>query len=131
MKALDTPVLVGILHDAPFAKPLLRSLHGEEIATTELNIFELKRIAATGPRSVRSSREAALSKLRRRVTVLPVMPDSVAESTRFLTGEPRANDHFALVWGVLVAAGCSEWITTKPYLPRGHKLPFRVRVVAI
>ena len=67
MKALDTPVLLAMLHDAAGAKELLKSLRGEELATTELNLFELRALASEGPRAQRESRETALARLRRRV----------------------------------------------------------------
>jgi len=131
MKALDTSVLLGILHDSPSAKDLLKSLRGEEIATTELNFFELKILAADGPRAQREIRETALTRLRRRVTVLPITGDSVRESGRFLTSKAPQRDHQALVWGALTAAGCGEWITTQSGTPARGRLPFRVRVIKV
>jgi predicted nucleic acid-binding protein len=128
MKALDTPVLLDILHDAHGAKELLQSLHGEEIATTELNLFELRLVAAVGSGPARNLRENALAKLRRRLTVLPVTSDGVAAAGKYLGLSSRSGDSTALVWGVLSAAGCSEWITTKPYAPPKGKFPFRVRI---
>ena len=44
MKGLDTPVLLAILHDQDGAKALLHSLRGEELATTEINLFELEQL---------------------------------------------------------------------------------------
>ncbi len=129
MKALDTAVLLAILHDSPSAKELLKSLRGEELATTELNIFELRTLAAEVPRPQRESRETALARLRRRVTVLPITPEAVRESGRFLKGKPRTADYQALVWGTLAAAGCSEWITARPFPPPKGILPFKVRIV--
>jgi predicted nucleic acid-binding protein len=129
MKGLDTPVLVDILHDSARAKELLRGLRGEELATTELNMFELRTLAAEGPRAARASREAALVRLRRRITVLPITADSVREAGRCLKGRTTA-DFQPLVWGTLAAAGCGEWITTRPFAPaKGGALPFKVRVL--
>jgi len=130
MKALDVSVLVGILHDSPGAKELLKSLHGEEIATTELDLFDLKRLAATASAAARPSREGAISRLRRRITVLPVSAEGVSEAGRFLrTGADLGL--IALAWGVLSAAGCSEWITTREFAPTKVRLPFRVRVIKL
>lgn len=129
MKALDTPALLSILHDTAAGRELLKSLRGEEIATTELQMFELRVLAAQAGPTARALRETALAKLRRRLTVLPVTPESVAEAGRFLRANPRGAAGSALVWGTLVAAGCSEWITTKPYVPSRGKFPFKVRVI--
>lgn len=127
MKALDTPVLLAILHDSPGAKELLKSLHGEEIATTELNLFELGVIAANARATTRASREDALARLRRRVTVLPVTSQSVAVAAKHAPTGARSGGWTRLILGVLVAAGCAEWITTKAYAPARGKLPIRVR----
>ena len=51
MKALDTPVLLEILHDSPRVKELLKGLRGEELATTEINLFELRLLAVQGGRT--------------------------------------------------------------------------------
>jgi predicted nucleic acid-binding protein len=129
MKALDTPVLLAILHDCPSAKELLKGLRGEELGTTELNMFELKVLAGEGARAVRESRETALARLRRRITVLSVTPDAVREAGCLLRGKRSILDYQPLVWGTLVAAGCGEWITTKAYAPPKGSLPFKVRIV--
>lgn len=130
MRALDTPVLLAVLHDAPSAKELLRSLRGEELATTELNFFELNVLAAESSRGERKSRETALARLRRRITVLPITAESAREAGRFLGGGPRRTHRHALVWGALAAAGCAEWVTTRRFAPqRAGGLPFRVRIL--
>jgi predicted nucleic acid-binding protein len=129
MKALDTPVLLAILHDSPAAKDLLRGLRGEELATTELNLFELELLAVEGPRAQQDAREAALGRLRRRLTVLPITSESVREAARFMKGKRSAAGFQPLVWGTLSAAGCGEWITTKSFVPPQGAEPFKVRVV--
>ncbi len=129
MKALDTPALLSILHDTAAGRELLKSLRGEEIATTELQMFELRVLAAHAGPAERAARETALAKLRRRLTVLPVTAESVSEAGRFLRADPRGTGGAALVWGTLAAAGCSEWITTKLYAPSRGKFPFKVRVI--
>ncbi len=131
MKALDTPVLLAILHDAPGAKELLKSLHGEEIATTELNLYELRVIAASSRAASRASREDALAKLRRRLTVLPVTSESVGEAVKRVPVGTHPGGWTRLILGVLVAAGCAEWITTKPYAAVKGKLPIRVKTFGI
>lgn len=129
MKGLDTPILLAILHDSPSAKDLLKALRGEELATTELNMFELRTLATEGPRAQRETRETALARLRRRVTVLPITGDSVRASVRFLRGRARAFDCQPLVWGTLAAAGCGEWITTRPFAPPKGPFPFKLKIV--
>ncbi len=129
MKGLDTPVLLAILHDQASARALLRTLRGEELATTELNMFELSVLAAGGPRPERPSRETALARLRRRITVLPITADSVREAGRFVKVAARRPDYQALVWGTLAAARCAEWITTRRFAPPRGPLPFKVRFV--
>lgn len=129
MKALDTPILLAILHGSPSVKDLLKGLRGEELATTEINLFELTLLAAEGTRAHRESREAALARLRRRLTVLPITSDSVREASRFLSGKRAPAEYHRLIWGTLAAAGCGEWITTKNYAPPSGALPFKIRIV--
>jgi predicted nucleic acid-binding protein len=129
MKALDTPVLLAILHDSPSAKELLKGMRGEELATTELNMFELSVLAAEGSRSHRISRDTALAKLRRRITVLPITSEAVRGAARGLTAKAPRDGPLPLIWGTLAAAGCGEWITTRTFAPPKGTLPFRVRVI--
>jgi predicted nucleic acid-binding protein len=129
MKALDTPVLLELLHDSPAAKPLLKSLRGEELACTELNLYELEAIAAEGPKQQRSAREAALARLRRRVTVLPLTGDAAREAARLVRSRPGTSGYLPLAWGALVAAGCSEMITTRGFAPPKGTPPIKVRIV--
>jgi predicted nucleic acid-binding protein len=118
VKGLDTPILLAILRDLPAARALLKELRGEEIATTEINLFELHTLARTAPRNLRASRIAALQRLRRRVTVLPVTAAAVEEAARLegSTHEPR-RPYEPLIWGTLRAAGCDLWITTRSHAP--------------
>jgi predicted nucleic acid-binding protein len=129
MKGLDTPVLLAILHDSPPARELLKGLRGEELGTTELNVFELNTLAGEGPRAHREGRETAIARLRRRITVLPITPESVREASRFLNPKSRTVDYQPLVWGTLSAAGCAEWITTRGFAPPRRGLPFKVRLI--
>jgi predicted nucleic acid-binding protein len=129
MKGLDTPVLLGILHDSGSAKELLKGLRGGELATTELNMFELKVLAAEEARPMREGRETALARLRRRITVLPITPDSVREAARYLTRKGHLGDYQPLVWGTLSSVGCAEWITTRAFAPPKGSWPFKVRII--
>ncbi len=126
MKALDTGVLLSILHgDAP-SRELVRRLRGSEVATTELNLLELAGLVARGPPKSRVRRNEAVLRLRRCLTVLP-FDTRAAERL----GRHCAKDDVAgippLVLGVLStleANGCEEWISTGP-LPPGLRWPFK------
>lgn len=128
MKGIDTPILLSILHDTPGARELLKGWRGEELATTEINLFELQALVEVGPRSARSARESALLRLRRRITVLPIDASAVKRSGRLPSGDWGRGGYQALVWGAMAAAGCSEWITTRGYSPRKRHVPFKVRI---
>jgi hypothetical protein len=129
MKGLDTPVLLSILHDSGVAKELLKSLRGEELATTEVNLYELELLSALGARAQRAPRQTALARLRRRITVLPITPEATREAARLLRGKPPMHDYRPLIWGTLAAAGCAEWLTTRGHAPPKQGMPFRVKIV--
>ena len=129
MKGLDTPVLVHLLHGSPSAQALLKSLRGEELATTELNLYELGVLAAQGPRSARGARLKALAGLRRRISVLPIGPAATEEAQRLSSGLGRTSGYEAIVWGAMISAGCQEWITTKAYAPAKPLPGMKVRVL--
>lgn len=129
MKGLDTPVLLEILHGTPASRKLLKSLQGEELATTELNMFELYHVASQGPKPARLARQRALLSLRRRISVLPITTASLDEVAR--AGSSRAlSDGFGpLVWATLTAAGCGEWITSRAGAPPKGASKLHVRIV--
>jgi hypothetical protein len=129
MKGLDTPVLLEILHGTPAARRLLKSLPGEELATTELNMFELHQVASQGSKTTRPARHKALVALRRRISVLPITSAAVDEVTRGGSARPLPLGYGPLVWGVLTAAGCGEWITTKTAAPPSGSTKFKVRFI--
>ena len=129
MKALDTPVLLAILHDIPSARELLKGLRGEELASTELNLYELAVLSAEGPRARLSARETAVARLRRRITVLPITAESVRDASRIARAKGSGTGYLPLVWGTLAAAGCSEWITTRPFAPPKGAVPFKIRLI--
>lgn len=128
MKALDTPVLLGLLHGTPAVKTLIKSLSGEELATTEANLLELTALAARAPKEARADRMRALERLRRRLTVLPIDRQAGLQVASRLTSEESASR--LLVWamyGALEAHGCAELITdSKGSLP-GGRWRFKVR----
>jgi predicted nucleic acid-binding protein len=127
MKALDTPILLELLRGRPALAHVLRALEGEELATTEVNLFELESIARAGPRAGREARRAAVDRLRRKLTVLSIDPHAVQAAAALSHG--RLHEASATEWlmlGAASAAGCSEWITTS-----GGRLPKTIGKLSI
>jgi predicted nucleic acid-binding protein len=131
VKGLDTPILLAILRDAPPARALLRELRGEELATTEINLYELHALAAAAPSGSRPAKVAALQRLRRRMTVLPITASAVDEAARFASAAKAHRPYEPLIWGALKVAGCGTWITTRRHLPPKGLRSFKARVVNI
>jgi hypothetical protein len=129
MKGLDTPVLLEILHDTPASRRLLKTLRGEELATTELNMAELCQIASHGPRSTRSARLKSLVGLRRRITVVPITNAAADELVREAGAHPIPNGTGPLIWSALSAAGCGEWFTTRAAAPSRASTKLKVRIL--
>ena len=129
MRGLDTPVLLEILHGSPASRRLLRSLQGEELATTELNLFELYQVASQGSKAARTARQRALVALRRRITVLPITTAAVEEAARGAPMRSIVGGYGPLIWGALAAAGCGEWITTKEAAPPRGATKLKCRVI--
>ena len=112
MKGLDTAVLLGILHGSPSVRPLLKSLAGEELSTTELNMVELALIAGAGGTRARKGRLQALERLRRRITVLPIDHHATEViSQRGVDARSAPELHFRVMLATLEAAGCTEVMT--------------------
>ena len=131
MKALDTGVLLALLEGSVRARDKLRSLRGEELATTEANLLELAYIAAIGPSKSRTARVAALERLRQRLTVLPIDGRSVREATaRVTNGGDKLSPTVSAMFGALRAAGCDELLTGDRRLS-GSDWGVRVRVVGV
>ncbi len=118
MKAIDTPVLVELLRGRPTARSLLKHLQGEELATTEINLFELEAIACAGPRKGRDNRRAALERLRHKLTVLPIDARAVSAAAALSMGRlETVSSSEWLMLGAASASGCSEWLTTNSARP--------------
>lgn len=115
MKALDTPVLLALLEGNARIRQSLRRWRGEEIATTEVNLLELAVLAANGPVRRRSARLAALGRLRRRLTVLPI-DSRVGEETvrRLERGGPAPSLGVLAMLAALETSGCEELLTEDP-----------------
>ncbi len=116
MKALDTSVLLALLHGDPKAKELVRRLRGVEVATSELNLLELQALIARGPPRGRVHRREALERLRRSLTVLP-LDGKAAERAARRAGKEDLRTTPPLLLGVLAtleASGCDELFTSEP-----------------
>jgi len=127
VKALDTSVLLGLLEGSPAVREQLRRLRGVELATTEANFLELAYLAGRGARRTRSERIAALARLRRRITVLPIDNRSTEEATRRIPSEGVDTAPLVLAMlGALESSGCEELLTMDPFAPQG-KWRFKTR----
>lgn len=118
MKGLDTPFLLGILDGSPSVKTVLRTLSGEELATTELNMVELAALAAHGGPRGRRERLQALERLRRRLTVLPID----RRATELLSQRPvqpktAAELLHTAMMAAFEAAGCTHVLTDRSIAP--------------
>lgn len=113
MRGLDSPALIAILNGSEPGRALLDDLVGEEACTTEVNLFELETIALQAPARRRGERLAALERLRRRITVLP-LDDASSRAAAALArsnsiGQPPS------VWmmlGIFEANGCTSVVTS-------------------
>ncbi|MGA8275663.1 MAG: PIN domain-containing protein [Thermoplasmata archaeon] len=127
MKALDTSVLLAILHGDRNVRALLRRLRGVEVATTELNLLELHCLVGRAPPRGRSQRREALERLRRSLTVLP-FDSKAAERAARRTARDDLKAPPPLLLGILTtleANGCDELITADPRDIAG-RWPFRI-----
>jgi predicted nucleic acid-binding protein len=114
VKGLDTPVLLEILEGRPSAQKLLQEFSGEEVGTTELNLFELAAIARSLGAPGLERRLAAVERLRRGLTVLPLDDRASRAAASKWRGKGQGlSDATWLVFGALAANGCTEWITSR------------------
>jgi hypothetical protein len=130
VKGLDTPVLLEVLEGRGAAAKLLKRLTGEELCTTELNLFELEAIARQERGSATDRRLAALEHLRRGLTVLPIDEKAVrAAASKWREGGQGLSSQTWLVFGALEANGCTEWFTSRS--AAFPKVASKVRVTRI
>lgn len=115
LRGLDTPVLLALLRGEGRVSSYLRKWEAEELCTTVVNLFELETIARADRSPGRERRLAALERLRRKLTVLPVDERSARLGAQEAAkGDPAsAPPGTWLILGALIAAGCSEWISTR------------------
>ena len=115
MRALATSALLALLEGHPPLRQQLRARRGEEIATTELNLLELAWIAARSPPRVRHQRLAALSRLRRHLTVLPYDARAGEEALRAFGRGWRPPQPITMgILSTLEAGGCEHLLTEHP-----------------
>lgn len=126
MKAVDTPVLVDLLCGSRAATSLIGSWKDEEVATTEINLGELQILAEEGPQRGLAQRTAALHRLRRRLTVLPIDSHAIAALARLPSRSGRLSPTTRLIAAALVANGCSEWHTVPGVAASGALGPLKV-----
>jgi predicted nucleic acid-binding protein len=127
MKGFDTPVLLEILEGRPSATKLLKRLTGEELCTTEANLFELEAIARQERGAVLERHLAAVERIRRGLTVLPLDEKAVrAALARWRENGQGLTAGAWMVFGALEANGCSEWFTSRS--SAFPKVPTKVRV---
>lgn len=132
MKGLDTPVLLALLEGTGKTRALVRALAGEELATTEVNLFEVDLIARREKGPGRERRTRALERLRRKLTVLPVDEEgSRRAATIAATARSAAPEGTWLCLGVAEAHGCSEWITTREGAPPSSGSKLKVTTIDI
>ncbi len=129
MKCLDTPLLTGLLRSTPETDRWLREVGGDELATTEVNLYELEGLARSPSRGSRS-RVRALQEVRRELSVLEVNPESARQAGRL--GEPGSAHRrgrgrspspwdqalVPLILGTAIAHGAREfWTDSRRWLP--------------
>ncbi|MGA7845893.1 MAG: PIN domain-containing protein [Thermoplasmata archaeon] len=130
MKGLDTPVLLGLLDGAPKPRALVRALAGEELATTEVNLFEIEVLGRRDKSPGKERRTQALERLRRKLTVLPIDEESTRRAaTIAASARQTAPEGTWLCLGAAEAHGCSEWITTASGMPPASSA--RIKIITI
>lgn len=120
MRALDTPVLLDLLRGGSGTAGFLRKLGSEELATTEVNMWELGVLAHQDRSRGVERRLAALERLRQKLTVLPVDATSTTHALRLIGAKRSAvsvvSPSRAMILGALEAHGCTEWVTSRSEL---------------
>jgi predicted nucleic acid-binding protein len=124
MRALDTPVLLDLLRGAPSARAVLRASGAEEVATTEVNLWELGRLASADGGAGRDRRLAALDRLRRKLLVFPVDASTVVAAGRSRDARfDRLSPISELILRTVENHGCTEWVTTREVARPGRLGP--------
>jgi predicted nucleic acid-binding protein len=130
MKGLDTPVLLGLLEGAPKPQALVRALAGEELATTEVNLFEIELLGRREKSPGKERRMQALERLRRKLTVLPIDEESTRRAAAIAaSARQTAPEGTWLCLGAAEAHGCSEWITSSAGLPPASSARIKISII--
>jgi predicted nucleic acid-binding protein len=130
VKGLDTPVLLALLEGTPRARALVRALAGEEVATTEVNLFEIELLGRRDKSPGKERRLQSLERLRRKLTVLPVDEAGARKAVSLAASSPhQAPEGTWLCLGAAEAHGCSEWITSASGAPPAAST--RMKVITI
>jgi len=127
MKGLDTPVLLALLEGTPKARTLVRTLAGEELATSEVNLFEIELLGRRDRSAGKERRLQALERLRRKLTVLPIDEETTRRAAVLAaSARQTAPEGTWLCLGAAEAHGCSEWITSAAGMPPASSTRLKV-----
>jgi predicted nucleic acid-binding protein len=130
MKGLDTPVLLSLLEGAPKSRALVRALAGEELATTEVNLFEIELLGRRDRSPGRERRMQALERLRRKLTVLPIDEETTRRAAAIAASARQgAPEGTWLCLGAAEAHGCSEWITNAAGMPPDSSARIKISTI--
>ncbi|MGA7861206.1 MAG: PIN domain-containing protein [Thermoplasmata archaeon] len=130
MKGLDTPVLLALLEGTPKARALVRALAGEELATTEVNLFEIELLGRRDKNPGKERRTQALERLRRKLTVLPIDEETARRAAAIAASARQAAPEGTwLCLGAAEAHGCSEWITSAAGVPPASSARIKVSTI--
>jgi predicted nucleic acid-binding protein len=130
MKGLDTPVLLALLEGTPRARALVRALAGEELATTEVNLFEIELLGRRDKSPGKERRTQALERLRRKLTVLPIDEEAARKAAAIAaTARQTAPEGTWLCLGAAEAHGCSEWITSAAATPPASSARIKISTI--
>lgn len=132
MRCLDTPLLEDLLLGKKRVMTWLPSLEvGAEVATTEVNLYELA-LSARGARPPGQARRrlSSLEEVRKALTILPLDPEATRRSWELVGRSGTIPQGFAaLVLGICEAHGVDELYTSRSRkLPKGHRSVKVVRV---
>jgi predicted nucleic acid-binding protein len=130
MKGLDTPVLLALLEGSPKPRALVRALAGEELATTEVNLFEIELLGRRDKSPGKERRMQALERLRRKLTVLPIDEETTRRAAAIAASARQAAPEGTwLCLGAAEAHGCSEWITSAAGTPPASSARIKITII--
>ena len=114
MKGLDTGALLAFLTGREEARAVLDGEDPRELAVSEVTLFELEVLARSRP-TLRRRRQAALERLRSRLTVLPIDARASRRAAEIVSGAKGGLDLLdALSIGALEVNGASAMLSSDP-----------------